>query len=168
MRNLVLFIALIFIGSCIDRLNYTAPSIYTKNVIVVDGVITDEPGPYRIRLTNPIKVDGAIAYSSFTEQAVSVRRVTLSDDLGNSEELEEINKGIYQTKPDGIRGAVGRSYSIRIETFDGKIYESTPDKMEPVGAVDSIYYEFEAFQSEDPLSNYGYRVYIEGFYPDRI
>ena len=161
MRNLVLFIALIFIGSCIDRLNYTAPSIYTKNVIVVDGSITDEPGPYRIRLTNPIKVDGAIAYSSFTEQAVSVRRVTLSDDVGNSEELEEINKGIYQTKPDGMRGAIGRSYSIRIETFDDKIFESTPDKMEPVGAVDSIYYEFEAFQSQDPLSTYGYRVYID-------
>lgn len=44
---------------------------------------------------------------------------------------------------------------------DGKIFESQPDMMNPVGAVDSIYYDFESYQPADAPTAYRYRIYID-------
>jgi Domain of unknown function (DUF4249) len=51
---------------------------------------------------------------------------------------------------------------VRIETVDGKIYESVPDKMNPVGRLDSVYYQRETFQPLDEPTRYGFRVYANG------
>ena len=65
----------------------------------------------------------------------------LSDDHGIREVLSEIDQGIYQTNPAGIRGIVGHVYTLQIELFDGRIYESKPDSLLSPGTLDSIYYD---------------------------
>ncbi len=68
---------------------------------------------------------------------------------------------MYQTDPDGIRGEIGRSYYIRVELNDGGVFESIPDKMDPVGAVDSVYYDFESYQPTNGPTEYLYRIYAD-------
>ena len=157
MKNaLLLFFSIFFIASCIDRINIPIPASGAHDIII-DGQITDEPGPYTVKLTQSIKIDGpqVVGYS------VSAKEVTISDNVGNSETLGQKEVGIYQTKPDGIRGVIGREYTVRIEMVDGKIFQSLPDRMNPVGTLDSIYYEFESVQPLDAPTKYGYRIYVD-------
>ena len=145
----------VILGSCIDRINIKMPE--TDLPIVVDGLITDEPGPYTVQITKASTLDGFLKYRKF----LSAKSVTIFDNVGNSEQLKEAEIGVYKTKENGIRGVIGREYAIRIETRDGKIYESIPDKMNPVGGVDSVYYNFETFQPISGPTEYGFRVYAD-------
>lgn len=155
-KSLVLFVGLLLIDSCVERINIPINEDYTKD-LVVDGLITDEPGPYTVKISQAIRIDASLP----SGLPVSVKTVTIFDDAGNSEVLEQKNRGLYQTKANGMRGVIGRTYYIIIETNDGYTIESLPEKMYPVGAVDSIYYEFESSQPEDAPTEYGYRIYID-------
>jgi hypothetical protein len=92
---------------------------------------------------------------------VNAKNVSIHDNVGNSEILSWTGDGVYQTKPDGIRGVIGREYFVRIEMNNGNIFESSPDEMNPVGAVDSIYYDFESHQPADAPTEFGYRIFID-------
>ena len=155
-RSLILLVSLLVIGACVDRVDIPIIGEYSKD-LVIDGLITDQPGPYTVKLSRVIRINDALP-GGF---AVTAKKVTLLDDAGNSEVLEETDKGVYQTNLNGIRGVVGRSYQIRVETFDGYEFESLADKMNPVGKVDSVYYEFETRQPADAPTEHGYRIYID-------
>jgi len=160
MRKLIaLVVGLLLFNSCIDRINIRVPNA-SNSQLVVDGLITDEPGPYTVKLSMSSKIE---SFLEFSTRPVSLAKVTIFDNEGNAELLDEINDGdgIYQTKPDGIRGVVGREYFIRIETYEGEVYESIPDRMNPVGEIDNLYYTLEAFQPLDAPTEYGFRVYVD-------
>lgn len=155
-ESIIILILSILSISCIDRISIETPN--PDSQLVVEGLITDEPGPYQVVLSKASRLDENLNFRKY----ITAKSVTISDNLGNSELLKEVSTGVYQTREDGIRGVVGREYSIRIETVDGKIYESLPDKMNPVGEVDSIYYEYETYQSFDGTNRYGLRLYADG------
>jgi hypothetical protein len=140
--------------SCIDRLEIIAPD--SNSQLVVDGHITDAPGPYTIKLSRTRKL---VDFSGLS--TVSAKRVTIFDNMGNSEQLAEIDAGVYQTSPSGIRGVIGREYFVRIETRDDKIYESIPEKINPPGMVDSVYYEFEQYKTEQGIDKYQFRIFMD-------
>jgi hypothetical protein len=122
--------------------------------IVVDGLITDQPGPYTIR----INYMGAYTLTSDgNNPPVSGAIVKIYDDAGNAELLQERSSGVYQTDPDGIQGVVGRSYTINIQTVEGLEIESYPEKMTQVPEVDSIYYFFKPLS---PTNRQGHEVGI--------
>jgi hypothetical protein len=121
--------------------------------VVVDGLITDQPGPYEIRLTYTaayaLNADG-------NNRPVTGAQVIMEDDSGNAELLTEYNPGSYVTALGGIQGVVGRSYTLRITLINGKEIESYPEKLVPVPQIDSIYYEF---QPVSPNQLQSHRVY---------
>lgn len=128
--------------SCIQRVDFNTP--VPNQYIVVEGHITNAPPPYTVRITRGLGLD-----ESVTEiQMLSGVSVVLMDDLGNTESLTETENGIYQSGG-LIQGTVGRSYHIVIETPDGRIYESAPDELKPVGVVEQIKIEYEERVSED-------------------
>jgi hypothetical protein len=153
---LILITVLLLLDSCLDRIFFPVPSADSTDLIV-DGLITDEPGPYTVKLTKGIKIDD----SRQVGEPIDAKQITLFDNAGNEEVLEHTGNGIYQTKPNGIHGVIGREYFIRIEMYNGNVIESLPDKMNPVGEVDSIYYEFESHQPADAPTEYGYRIFID-------
>jgi hypothetical protein len=152
-----LFFSLLGITSCIDRITIKMPQL-PSTLFTVDGLITNEPGPYTVKLTSAIRADGGLTRGG---EAVSANKITLLDNVGNEEVMSEIDKGTYQTKANGIRGVIGKEYHIRIEATDGTVYESLPDMMNPVGEVDTIYHKFESFQPDDLPTEYGYRIFID-------
>jgi Domain of unknown function (DUF4249) len=150
-------LGLLVFSSCIDRINIAIPDHYASQ-IVVDGLITDEPGPYTVRLTKSTRIENFLLFS---REALTSAKVIVSDNVGNSELLKEKEPGVYETSINGMRGIVGREYIINIETKDGKIFESIPEKISPVGEIDNLYYEFESFQPLDAPTEYGFRFFID-------
>jgi len=121
--------------------------------IVVDGLITDEPGPYEVKLSY------SSAYTSGSDGnniAVSGALVIISDDTGTEEVLREENPGLYLTD-ESFRGNIGRKYTLSIITAEGKMIESHPEEMLPVPEVDSIYYIFQQISSD---KDQGHEVYV--------
>jgi Domain of unknown function (DUF4249) len=156
-NSLFFFFGLLFTNSCIDRLNITIPDSYVSE-LVVDGVITDEPGPYTVNLTKATKIE---KFLKFHREFITGAKVTIADNTGNAEVLTEKEPGVYQTKKNGIQGVVGREYTIKIETADSKVFESKPDMLNPVGQLDSLYYELETIQPIDQPTQYGLRIFID-------
>ncbi len=150
-----LFIFIFLLTGCVDRLDI--PQIdQEEGILVVDGLITDAPGPYKIKLFRVAASDAILDNIEF----IRAKQVTIFDDAGTSEVLKLAETGIYETDPNGIRGEVGRKYSIRIEMLDGLIFESEPDEMIPVGSVDSLYYTWESFVPISGPTEYGFRVFL--------
>ncbi len=95
------------------------------NTIAVEGLITDQPGPYRIRLS----------YSSYFYDIdftgrVRDARVVVYDDQGGYFEFTEVSPGVYQS-PAQMRGEVGKTYTLEFETPDGLLYQSYPQTILP-------------------------------------
>lgn len=131
-------------------------------VLVVDGSITNLPGPYMVRLSLSTGLENP------TFETLTGYTVIISDDAGNSEELHSAIPGIYQTSPGGIQGVPGRSYTITITSPNGKIYSSSPEKLEEPVEVDTIRAEYETQENldYDHLLE-GYRFYITTAPADR-
>jgi hypothetical protein len=122
--------------SCIDPISFDTPRVDFQ--MVVDGVITNEPPPYTVRLYR------ALALDADQDRRVVVRyaKVTLRNDLGQEEEMKETEDGVYRSAG-LIKGEIGHTYAIRIQTVEGRIFESTPDTMLPTGAIEAITFEFD-------------------------
>ena len=161
MTRLIIFLfGWILVDACIDRIVFDIPNVYSQEV-VIDGLITNEPGPYTVRLSSVIGEED----TSPLGVPLYAKSVIVYDDAGNSEELENTGPGAYQTRPDGIQGVVGREYHVRVELGEGEIFESAPDKMTSGGAVDSIYYAFESYQQPNSPTAYRYRIYMDSHGP---
>jgi hypothetical protein len=84
-------------------------------------------------------------------------KIYFIDNQGTRTQLNEISFGFY--KPDAkFKGETGKSYTLRIETTEGGIYESTPEKMLAVPPIDSVYDNFEE-RNNYPVGNSGRYVY---------
>lgn len=121
--------------------------------IVVDGLITNEPGPYEVKLTY------SGAYTDGTEgnnPPVSGALLIIRDDAGREEVLLEGRPGIYKTD-EGFIGEIGRTYTLSINTAEGRMIESEPEEMLPVPEIDSIYYIFKPISD---IQKQGHEVYV--------
>jgi len=93
---------------CVDRLSYDI-SKGLNFEITIDGSISDQPGPYEVRIYNVFDIES----KETRRMPVSVRNVIISDDKGNAETLNAIEEGIYQTSPTGIQGVPGGVYKMK-------------------------------------------------------
>ncbi len=156
---LLLFFTLVF--SCIEPFDFNVKGDKSES-LVVEGLITNEPGPYFVYLTR------TTGYSSTIEslEVVEGANVIISDDVGNSETLTETRPGVYETNPVGIQGIEGRYYKVIINTPDGKQYESKSEILSSVPEIDSIYYEFQEKQTVDGRPDDYINVYIDILVPE--
>ena len=127
--------------------------------IVVQGRITNEPGPYEVILTESanysITVDGIPTYVSNAE-------IYIVDDQENYELLEEKSTGRYYTSSTGIQGEIGRSYYLEIVLPNGGVYRSEPEVIMEPSPIDRLYYEFEPGSAVKKL---GFYVYLDAIDP---
>jgi hypothetical protein len=131
---LMVFISM---SACVDRIEFDVPE--PNLLLVIEGSINDQPGPYTVKISQGLRLDS----DSSTHAPVSGAEVTLLDDEGNEETFIESSSGTYKTVGI-IQGQTGHSYFIRVVMPDGVIYESDPDKLNPVGEIQQIRYSFES------------------------
>ena len=148
-------ISILLLFACVDQLQYPIGS--PENLpISVDGHITNRPGPYQITINKSFDIQSA----KDLRIPVSAQHVNLIDELGYNEELVELRAGIYQTSLTGIKGRIGGVYTLRIEFFDGKIYESIPDTLLPPGKIDSLYHSFNLDHDLEGNERYGFDLMV--------
>lgn len=171
MKRFPFFLTLLLTGtsllsSCTDVVDVDLPD--PEPQLAVEGNITDQPGPYTIRLTKT----GAY----FTEQelpAVRGAELVLSDNEGHRETLRETTPGHYQTS--GIRGKIGNHYVLTIRTEGQEYRAATEIKRIPVidgltqkakigeaGWEDGLYAFYNGPELPGTGDYYRFKIFING------
>ena len=141
--RIIILLLFVFLDGCVDRIVFPVAPAQLQTVI--DGMISDQPGPYTVKISQAIDLNA----DSIIRVPVPHANVKLHDDEGNVENYAETAPGDYATGG-LIRGKVGHSYYVTVETDDGVTFQSEPDLMKPVGEIDEIKFEFEARTKEEP------------------
>lgn len=143
--------------SCVTE--FQPDSVSIPSALIVEGMITNQPGPYFVKLTRT--ADYSYTSLNLLETGATV---TISDDLGNKETLKESSTGgTYQTSATGIQGIAGRTYKVTIRTRNGDQYESDPEKLKAAPAMDHIYAEYR-YDPQYVINNgkaNGWDVYVD-------
>jgi hypothetical protein len=128
-KSLIVFAALMMIQvSCYrDAIDLDLDGIPSQ--VVIEGIITDQPGSYVVRISKPVDFSRAGEL-----HPVSGAEVMIADDTGNSVILREGNNGYYPTQ--SIQGFPGRTYSLSV-SIEGKKYTATSTMPEAI-ELDSI------------------------------
>ncbi len=152
-RNILFFLTLIF-PACIEPFFINEGK--TVETLVVEGMITNDPGPYTIYLSKTTSA------SDPQENPFINAEVKITDDHGYEETFSQNEPGVYITDSLGIQGIVGRKYKIIIETTEGDVYESEYSELKESLPIDDFYCHFEL--NHDFITGRdteGYRFYTE-------
>ncbi|MBE0655911.1 MAG: DUF4249 domain-containing protein [Bacteroidales bacterium] len=148
--GLIILPVVVLLNACEERYWPDLGNKYEK-LLVVDGKITNQPGPYTIKLSE----SSTLLYPKYFP--LTGYQLIISDDAGNSETLTETEEGTYSTAPDGIQGIIGRSYQLTVNDPFGKTYASEFEELLPPVEIDTVYANLEY------RSNAGFSFDIPGY-----
>ena len=132
----------LLVVSCVTP--YEPNTVSIPPSLIVEGMITNQPGPYTVKLTRTADY----TYTSLNHLETGAT-VTISDNVGNQQTLTELAPGgTYQSSDTGMQGVVGRTYKVTIKTKTGDTYESEPEVLKAAPPIDHIYYEYQ-YDSKD-------------------
>jgi hypothetical protein len=142
-RHRLIFSLLIFLiaDSCV--VEYIPKTEEEEEFLVVEGLITDQPGINTIKLSRSLPL-WKIQKAKPLKNCI----VTISDDFGHIYNLKETTDGSYVTDSATFQGIIGRVYSLHITTTSDSVnysYSSLPMEMKAVPPIDSIYYDKRTF-----------------------
>ena len=84
-----------------------------QSLLVIDGSITDEVGPYYINLSKSTSISAPSNYFAVTNALVIVK-----DNLGQIDTLKHEKEGRYKTNK--IKGIYGNTYYLEVQVEDKK------------------------------------------------
>jgi len=158
---LAVAVAVFLLNGCVETIDFDVDR--AGNQLVVDGIITDSPGPYRLKLRRTSD------QPKITNPVVGAT-ITVTDGEGNREVYYETNDGTYEVAGAEVEGVRGGTYQVEISLRNGKTYRSDLETIPEVTARDSIYYEFDTIKT---YSEHGVeiekevmRVYKQTFVPE--
>lgn len=146
-------ILLIVLTACVKPYEFDVEN-YEK-VLVVEGKISNVPGPYTVTLgyTYPIEENNGAKVTDAT--------VWITDDQNNTYTYTHVSNGVYQS-PNTLTGVAGRSYTLHIETAEGKRYTTDSEKMLIAPEIDSIYGKYaQTIDEELQQKVTGIQFYID-------
>lgn len=137
---------MICISSCI--VPFTPELDKEEEFIVISGHISNKAGKYSVSVSH------AIPYNEIMERPIEGCIVSIKDNEGTVYRYEERRPGIYEIELDYPFLAVGKAYSIRVNTPSNDEYRSKPDTIFPGPEIDSLYFMV------GPAENY--EAYVPG------
>jgi hypothetical protein len=139
---------LLLLSACQDVIE--VPLNNTNPKLVVEGTITNQAGPYYVKLT-----ETGDFYSTAPAPSVTDAVVTIADNAGNSEVLTHLadKPGTYATS--SLQGVTGRTYKLTV-MHKGQTYESQ-SKLLPVTNIDKLEVRFVP---KSPTKDEGYYIYF--------
>lgn len=145
-KTYVIPLAFFSLMSCTKPYDFDTTS-YEK-VLVVDGTITDQEGPYEIIISYTYSLDSSDA------EMISDATVWMIDGDGNQVDFYLAEDGHYSS-PDNFVGEVNQSYQLHIEMADGSRYYSSEQTLTEAPAIDSLYGIYAQLPDEDDSENVG-------------
>ena len=107
--TLILLVIILFVTGCVSKF---MPEIdENRELLVVEGMITDQPETNRIRLTKSLPLG-----KKTNIKPVPGCTVTITDDLDNLWIMKETGNGYYITDSTQFTGVVGRKYKLHIQS----------------------------------------------------
>lgn len=153
-RYILLLGSLLF-SACEDVIELDTPEGNTR--LVVDGLLTDRHELQTVRLHYTTPYFSEQPLPAATEALLIIKENGIPADT-----LAETSPGVYQK---AFQGKAGEQYSLYIKTAEGDEYQSTPQLLQPVPTIDSIYAEL----SSSPFSDEsGYVVMIRTNDPKEV
>lgn len=143
---LLLASVLFFFSSCEKVINIDLNNSDPR--LVVEANVTNQAGPFTVCLKSSGNFYGTNIFPPVTNAIV-----TLSDNAGSSEVLQQLSDGIYQTLT--INGIPGRTYKLSI-SYNGKEYVAVSSMPNPV-PIDSVVIKTSTVGGGGRPSN-GFRV----------
>ena len=137
--NLIYFVLIPFVVSCVSP--YTPDISKYENLLVVDGELTNLPGPYEVKLSRSFK------FHEKTADPVTGAEVKIVDKSGSEVELRETSDGIYSTVDTTFRGVAGHSYKLQIKAGDN-LYESEYETIKNPVPIDQVYWEYKVPENQ--------------------
>lgn len=155
--NIIYLFITLLCTSCISQ--FIPLTNESKELLIVEGLITDQPGTNSIILTRSMPLGQKSDANPVTGCVVMV-----SDDQGSNVQFSETSPGVYSA-PSSFHGITGRFYTMEIQTSEasgGLNYKSYPVEMQPVPPIDSIYYEKVTIQeqSSSTIEKEGCQIYL--------
>jgi hypothetical protein len=128
MKNIISIILIaLFFTSCEKTVDLKYKGNQSR--IIIEGNITNEPGPYFVKITKSISLPDTGNYSTI-DNAV----VIISDNAGNSETLTPQGNGMYRTNT--LTGVIGRTYTLTVNA-ENQTYtaQSTTPQQVPFDSI---------------------------------
>lgn len=119
---LITFIFLLFLSCYRDVIDLDLEDFEPQ--IVIEGIITDQAGPYQVKITKTGRFNQLNNFPPVTGA-----EVIINDNFGKSEILREIRAGLYETQT--LQGVPGRTYTFRV-IAEGKEYSASSTMPEPL------------------------------------
>lgn len=120
-------------SSCEDPIDIDIPDGPER--LVVEGWITDQPGPYEIKLSITNNFNDTALNPKIQNASVSVM-----DSRGGVFDFTEQSPGSYLSSPDW-EGEPGFTYTGMITLSDGTKVVSSPEPLSAVPELDSLFYK---------------------------
>ncbi len=99
--------------------------------LVTEGIVTDQPGPYSVKLS----MSGDYFAPSLYFPPVSNALIIVTDNFGQSDTLKETTSGTYLSST--LLGVAGSTYTLSVSS-EGKQYNATSSMPKKV-FIDSLY-----------------------------
>ena len=153
------FSFLFLLTGCINPIEL--PIRDADRALVVEGFVTNEPGPYTVRLSRSADFEGVSFGSGGIIDPESDAQVVLRDEDGFLVPFNEVRNGYYQTPPD-FQAEIGKTYSLLIITLDGEEFLSAPVTIPQGADIDNIVTRFERKVSNSEFDfTTGVNVFVE-------
>jgi hypothetical protein len=152
-----LILLLVLVGSCITPIT-DFDQVAAQSFLSIEASLTDQPGPHKVRLyMSSDKLTGSYFLP------VTKAKVYFLDEKGVRQDLtESTTKGTYLSSTT-FSGRVGGTYTLNIETSDGKKYQSLAETMKPVPEIENLLTRFEVadnYAKGDPRRG-GFNIYLD-------
>lgn len=108
--------SLLFFGLSSCEKEISLPLDMNQSILVIDGVITDEVGPYYVSLSRSLAISDTSVFPGIKNATVIIK-----DNFGKIDTLRHTKDGIYLTNK--IKGVHGNTYFLEV-TVDGKKYSA--------------------------------------------
>ena len=132
---LVVLFLLTFAPACLDDIELDIPKGFRKTIIIDGKIVKGPPSTLELRVSQ------LFSFTIESRGRISTKDAILMDESGNEMVIKPRGQGLYlytfkETDPIAIE--FGKSYKVRLETFDGRIFESSFESMPPPTRVETL------------------------------
>lgn len=134
-----LFIIMVLVlAGCLSEIELETPAANQESLVIQGKLIVGNPAHI------DVKISKLFTFSADGKQPVNARKVVLIDENQQEIELEDRGLGNYALDIPASTAAfdieLGRPYYIRVETFDGRTFESATEEALPVPEIADVNY----------------------------
>lgn len=140
-QTIVYFLAAVLLSTACEKTIVLDPG-QTEELFVIEGLITNSLSKHQVKISMSQTFNAAGGALGVSEAIVSV-----TDDLGQSIEYNEIQPGVYRAK-EAFAGEIGRTYTLTID-YEDRQFTAT-EQMTTVGTVDKLVSAVNEEEAADP------------------